>query len=337
MPMAGEDVAGGAGIRVEVVCMNGISSAKCTRTVEIGLGDLHATVDLLDDVWGESPERPVLLVSTSLRGFDALVKELGELGRNPFLVEATGIPETMLSGLSLDNLIDYYAGFIAATLQERQRAKRRTPPVTRREALRRFFLIPPEYVVLPRLRGSCGDAEVCPYSALTPEGLDEARCRGCMLCAAMCPGAVEQLAWTGAASLAYAYSFADRYALDGILFICRRSLGMLDEYAVDASPARLLPFHVPCISWLQPSLLAALNKLGIRVHVHRDPGICNGCQLEAAAGIAEKLLSQRGVRVSPRLSEASIYAYTGYTRPKKSMREILVMLAGMASDTAEKA
>ncbi|BES81448.1 4Fe-4S binding protein [Pyrodictium abyssi] len=310
---------------VEVFCMGGLVSEKCTKIVETQLDETSAAIDLIDSVWAKEPSKPILLVAPALSGFSKLLEELSELGRNPFLVEATGIPETILSGLSLDNIIEYWVGMLVATLAERKSARRRSPRVSRREVLRRLFLIPPRYVMLPKLRSTpvvCRQDTVCPFSALEAGRLDEAKCQGCMLCAWACPESVEAPLWTGPLGLLYAYRFVDEYGLDGILFICRSRLERLDSSAVEASPARLLPFHVPCVGWLGPGLLRALADLGVYVHVYAGRDVCRGCGLEAAGVGAAGMLAASSIRVGENLAEAGAAAFTGYMRPRRSLEEV---------------
>lgn len=310
---------------VEVVCLGGIVSEACTRSVEARLDERDKVVRVLEEVWGEDSGRPVLLVSPGLRGFGDLLNDVEELGFNPFLLEATGVPETMLSGLPLETVIGFHVGFLEATVAERRGARRVQPRVTRREALRRLFLVTPRYRILPRLRGTAGcGGGVCPYSALGPRGLDEQRCRGCMVCAWRCLGLVEPLLWTGPLGMLYAYRFVSEHGLDGVVFVCRRMLGRLDEAAVEASPARLLAFHVPCVSWLYPQLLSVLRgRLGVYVHVYYEPGGCSGCEAAKAAAVAAEALRGSGAVVSGSLVEASAHAFTGYARPRVGLEEAL--------------
>lgn len=311
---------------VEVFCMGGLVSEKCTKIVEVQLNETNAAINLVDSVWAKEPFKPILFVAPALSGFSRLLEELSELGRNPFLVEATGIPETMLSGLSLDNIIEYWIGMLMATLAERKNARRRSPRVSRREVLRRLFLVPPRYVLLPRLRSTpivCRREAVCPFSALKAGRLDESKCQGCMLCAWECPESVEAPLWTGPSGLLYAYRFVDKHGLDGILFICRSRLERLDSSAVEASPARLAPFHVPCASWLSPRLLRVLADFGVYVHVYAGSEVCHGCGLEAAGTSAADMITANGIRVSGNLAEAGVAAFTGYMRPRRSLEEVI--------------
>ncbi|HIQ24023.1 MAG TPA: hypothetical protein EYH50_03140 [Pyrodictium delaneyi] len=314
---------------VEVFCIGGLVSEKCTKSIEVQLSETSAVIDLVDSVWAKEPFKPILFVTPALSGFSRLLEELSELGRNPFLVEATGIPETMLSGLSLDSIIEYWIGMLVTTLAERKNARRRSPRVSRREVLRRLFLVPHRYVLLPRLRSTpvvCGSEAVCPFSALEAGRLDESRCQGCMLCAWECPESVEAPLWTGPSGLLYTYRFIDDYGLDGILFICRSRLEQLDKLAVEASPARLAPFHVPCVSWLSPRLLKVLTDFGVYVHVYAGSGVCRGCGLEVASTSAASMLVKNSIRVSGNLAEAGIAAFTGYARPRRSLKEVVVKM-----------
>jgi len=316
-------------VDIEIVCLSGLESRHCGWRLEAGLDDVPAVVDVLDRIWERDPGKPVVLVSTGLSGFWRLHRELAELGRNPFLVEATGIPETMLAGLSLDELIEYHAGFLVATLGDRRRAVKRRPPVTRRQLLRSLFIVPPEYVIPPRLRGRC-PGEACPLGALDGERLDEQRCKGCLACLHRCPG-VEVPAWTGVTGLAYAYEWVETRGLDGVLFICRRLLGRLDGEAVEASPARLLPFHVPCVGWLVPWLLQEIAGLGVYLHVYAGGEACSSCQLW---GLVSSHVSELPATVSTELAEASMHAYTGYTRPRVGLDAVLERLSRAASRAA---
>ncbi|OWJ55721.1 ferredoxin [Pyrodictium delaneyi] len=314
---------------VEIVCTGGLVSEKCTRRVEVQLSETSNVINLIENIWADEPSKPILLVVTAFSGFGKLIKEISESGSNPFLIEATGIPETMLSGLPLDTVIEYWAGMLTATLTERKGAKRRSPRVSRREVLRRLFLIPPKYVMLPRLRSvavNCRRDDVCPFSALEAGRFDEDKCQGCMLCAWTCPEAVEAPLWTGPLGLLYAYRFIDKYGLDGILFICHHKLEQLDKSAVEASPARLLAFHVPCVSWLSPRLLESLVSLGIYVQVYADKNVCEECGLKPAGFKAIDMLRVNGVHVSENLAEAGAAALTGYIRPKKSLEEVIELM-----------
>lgn len=309
---------------INVVCLSGLESELCSQRLDATLDETERLVEFIRALWGDDGEQgPLLLVSASLRGTAKLLSELESLGYNPYLVEFTGIPEVMLSGLSLDDVIRFHLGHISITMRERLSAKKVYPAVTRRELFRSMFLVTPRYVILPEIgRGhGCGDA--CPYGALSDAGVDEKRCRGCMLCMSRCPSAFNKMpAWTGPASMAYVYSFAANKSLDGVLFICRRSLDALDEKAVEASPARLLAVHIPCISWLSPRLLGVLRKLELYVHVYYDPEACGSCRVAEAARIASQELAKHGVTVSASLMEASPYAFTGYGRRRLSEEEI---------------
>jgi ferredoxin len=314
-----------------VVCLGGMVSRLCSLSIDVVLDDFTKLVDAVDRVWEEEPRRPVLFVASGLRGFSGLLRELGELGRNPFLVEATGIPETMLSGLSMDKLIEYYGGFMVATMGDRLRAVKRRPAVTRRELFRRLFLVTPEYIIPPpegveRCRGRC------PLGAVGERGLDTSRCRGCMVCIHGCTAPPQ---WAGVAGLAYAYRYVEENGLDGILFLCRERLDDLDEKAVEASPAKLLLFHLPCAGWLSPGLVRALVELGVYVHVYAGPRVCSGCPRWEALHASQHLeaLRRAGAVVSENLSEASMHAYEGYTRPKRSLEEVVKKLEAAARET----
>ena len=263
----------------------------------------------------------MLLVSAGLRGASTILSELESLGYNPYLVEFTGVPEVMLSGLSIDDVIRFNLGYLSLTLSERLSARRVYPAVSRRELFRSMFIVIPRYVIIPEIKR--GEAcSSCPYGALSEDGVDEKRCRGCMLCMSKCLHVFRKMpAWTGPASMAYIYSYAVSRSLDGVLFICHRALDVLDEKAVEASPARLLPVHIPCISWLSPRLLSVLRKLGLYVHVYTDEA-CSKCRYSEAASIAAEELRAAGITVSGSLIEASPYAFTGYGREKLSEEEI---------------
>jgi len=237
-----------SGGRVSLVCAWGLRSSLCTRTVDVELGDASsvalAVAEELDEADG------VVLAAPGLEAASRVVEEVERLGRNPFLVEVTGIPETILSGLTLDELLAYHAGLLSASLEARRSAVARRPAVTRRELLRRAFLVEEQYVLPPSSVAGCPD-EACPFGAIDGGRLRVERCRGCMLCRHRCPR-VEAPGLVGPLQLLYAYSYAASKALDGILVVCRRALPLLDAAAVEASPARLLPLHVPCLGWLDP-------------------------------------------------------------------------------------
>ncbi len=301
-----------------------MESELCSQRLDATLDETERLVEFIRALWGDEGEPgPLLLVSASLRGAAKLLSELESLGYNPYLVEFTGVPEVMLSGLSLDDVIRFHLGHISITMRERLSAKRVYPAVTRRELFRSMFLVTPRYVILPEIRHGHECSDACPYGALSDDSVDEKRCRGCMLCMSRCPSAFSKMpAWTGPASMAYVYSFAASKSLDGVLFICRRSLDALDEKAVEASPARLVAVHIPCVSWLSPRLLGVLRKLGLYVHVYYDPGACSSCRVAEAARVASQELAKRDITVSASLMEASPYAFTGYGRKRLSEEEI---------------
>ena len=309
---------------INIVCLSGLESELCSQRLDATLDETERLVEFIDALWGEDSEQePLLLVSASLRGASRLLSELESLGHNPYLVEFTGVPEVMLSGLNLDDIIRFHLGHISITLVERLGAKKIYPAVTRRELFKNMFLITPRYIILPEISREHGCKDICPYGALSDDGIDEKKCRGCMLCMSKCPSAFSKMpAWTGPASMAYVYSFAASKSLDGVLFVCRRSLDALDEKVVEASPARLLAVHIPCISWLSPRLLAVLRKLGLYVHVYYDTRICDSCRVADAAKLASQELARSGVTVSASLVEASPYAFTGYGRRRLSEEEI---------------
>jgi len=84
------------GENVEVYCLSGLDSRFCTRRLEDGLSSTNIPhiVDIVDHAITQG--RIVLLVSVELNGFKKVLAEIEDLGRNPFLLEATGIPEAML-------------------------------------------------------------------------------------------------------------------------------------------------------------------------------------------------------------------------------------------------
>jgi Pyruvate/2-oxoacid:ferredoxin oxidoreductase delta subunit len=313
------------GVEVEVYCLAGLDSRFCTRRFEENLDKPSSIVDIVDQAITQG--KIVLLVSTALSGFEKVLAEVEDLGRNPFLLEATGIPEAMLSGLSLDSVISFHLGLITLTVGERRRARKVYPPVTRRQLLRNLFIVKPYYAIQPKeIPGKkCGS---CPYNAIRDDGfLDAGRCRGCMLCLTRCGLAP---IWTGPAALAYTYKFVEEAMLDGVVFICRSQLGLLDSKAVEASPARLIAFHVPCISWLNPQLLRALESLDVYTTVLYDSGLCKDCKLSKAAEIAVSMLREEGIEVSDSLTPASMHAFEGYSRPKRSGDEVASVLASAA-------
>ena len=256
----------------------------------------------------------VLLVSPSLGDAVRVVEEVEGLGRNPFLVEATGIPEVMLSGLSLDEVIAYHVGLLESSIPGRRAARPRRPMVTRRELLRRAFMVEERYVLPPSSVEGCPD-ESCPLGAVRGGRLVLERCRGCLLCRHRCPG-VRAPPVAGLVQLLYAYSYAAGKGLDGILVVCRSALPLLDRMAAEAGPARLLPFHVPCLGWLNPREARAVEEeLGVPVAAYAPAQCeqrCVGGE-EAHREIRGSLLAS-GVRVVESLAELSTLAYTGYTR-----------------------
>jgi ferredoxin len=314
--------------RVAVVCLAGMDVGLCTEKTGLQLSDRDKLVDLVAGIWASKPQTPVLLVSPSFTGFESFLGELSSLGFNYFLVDITGVPESILSGLPLERLVEYFLGLLEASLSDRRRAKRASPIVSRRELLRRLFLLPPRHVVVPEPAGSepC-DGGVCPYNALDRGRVREEKCRGCMLCVWECPSAFKPLHWTGIPGLIQAYSYIDKHGLDGILFICHNNLGVLDSIAAEASPARLLPFHVPCVSWLSPQMLEELSSLGVYIHVFYDEDRCRQCSLRLAAEKASSKLRGRGVVVGSSLVQAGGAAFTGYMRPRRSLEEVVRLLS----------
>ena len=305
---------------VEVICLSGLDSSLCSRRVEASLADTAYVADLVAPIVAEG--RGALLVAPGFRGFPELLDELESLGRNPYLVEAATVVESMLAGLSLESIISYHLGLMTLTLRERRRARKVYPTVTRRQLLKSLFLVQPFFAIQPeRVEGHCGSA--CPYNALGEQGVDRGRCRGCMLCAVACGSPP---AWSGPAAVAYTYKFVEANALDGIVFVCRRQLDVLDEKAVEASPARLIVHPVPCISWLHPGLLKALERLEVHVFVLIDSKRCKGCILERASLKAVETLSAYGLQVVDGLVEASAVAFTGYSRRRRSNGEIAEVL-----------
>lgn len=314
--------------RATVVCLAGIDVGLCAEKTGLQLSDTDKLVDLVTRIWTSKPQTPVLLVSPSFTGFDSFLGEISSLGFNHFLVDITGVPESILSGLPLEELAGYFLGLLEASLSDRRRAKRASPIVSRRELLRRLFLVPPRHVVVPEPASSepCNRG-VCPYNALGGSRVSEEKCRGCMLCAWECPSAFKPPHWTGVQGLTHAYRYIDKHGLDGVLFICHNSLGALDSIAAEASPARLLPFHVPCISWLSPQMLEELSSLGVYVHVFYDVDRCGQCGLRLAAEEASSKLGGKGVVVDSSLVRASRVAFTGYMRPKRSLEEVARLLS----------
>ena len=310
---------------IDVVCLSGLESSLCTHRLDANLDEVERVVEFARALYDSGKDRLLLLVAAGLRGAARILSELESLGYNPFLVEFTGVPEVMLSGLSLDDVIRFHLGHLSLTMMERRRARRVYPAITRRELFRSAFIPTPRYMIPPSIGEEDADecSRFCPYDAIGGKGVDEKRCRGCMLCVTRCRGAASKMpAWTGAASMAYIYSFAASKSLDGVLFICRNALDYLDEKVVEASPARLLSVHVPCISWLPPKLLSVLKSLGLYVHVYYDPRVCASCRSAKAAEIAAKELAESGVTVSSSLTEASAYAFTGYGRARLSEDEL---------------
>jgi ferredoxin len=319
------DVESLLGGEVEVYCLAGLDSRFCTRRFEEDMSKTSRVVDLVDPA--VTQDKIVLLVSTGLSGFEKVLAEVEDLGRNPFLLEATGVPEAMLSGLSLDSVVSFHLGLIALTAGERRRARKVYPPVTRRQLLKNLFIVKPYYAIQPR-EVPQGCSSGCPYSAVGEGGaVDRSRCRGCMLCLTRCGLSP---VWTGPAAIAYTYKFVEESSLDGVVFVCRSQLGLLDSKAVEASPARLIAFHVPCISWLNPRLLRALEGLDVYTMVLYDLQRCSGCRVSEAAEAAAGMLRGAGIEVSDSLTPASMHAFKGYSRPRRSSEEIALALAAAA-------
>ncbi len=320
-----------------VLCLAGIDLGLCTEKTSLQLSDKDKLIDLVTGIWAENPQTPVLLVSPSFTGFSNFLGELSSLGYNHFLVDVTGVPESILSGLPLKELVEYFLGLLEASLSDRRRARRTSPIVSRRELLKRFFFVPPRHVVVPEPTSNraCSE-EVCPYNALSKGRVREDKCRGCMLCVWECPSAFKHPQWTSTRGLVHAYRYVDRHGLDGVLFICHNTLDSLDSIAAEASPARLLPFHVPCISWLSPQILGRLSSLGVYVHIFYDKEKCSKCSLGLAAEKASVKLGSRGVVVGSSLMQASRVAFTGYMRPKRSLEEVAMLLsASIANEEGE--
>ena len=269
-----------------------------------------------------------LLVAASLRGLAELLEAVDEAGLNPYMVEAVGAFEAVAAGVSLPRLVGAWAEALRASARERSSVPRVERAVSRREALRRLFLAPRRYVALPRLGGPCG---VCPYGALRGGRLDPPRCRGCMLCCLACdaveaPGVVRE----GLPSL---YALAAEAGVDVALFACWRRLGDLEERVAEASPARVLPIHVPCAAWAEPQLVGALERCGLPARVYAGPGVCRGCPLEEAGVRASELLAKRGVGVvGPGLSELSRYAFAGYSSRRCPPEALAAALRGRGRD-----
>ncbi len=308
---------------VEVICVGGLSLQSCSQTINTSLNDAYTIVEVLENLWKSNDKQPVLIVSPSMRGSVRLLKEIALGGWNPFIVEITGLPESVLSGLPLELLVEYWIGFIIATLGDRLRAQQVLPSVSRREVLRRLFLVPSVFAILPRVKSDvsvCKDS--CPFNAIGDKGLDETRCRGCMLCVWRCRDRFDPPTWTSITPLLYVYQFLDKHGLDGILFICRNRLDNLDSIAPEASPARLVPYHIPCAGWLSPRLLGALRMLDVYVHVYAGKDVCENCRLKEAGITASASLSESGIDIGGSLVRAGSAAYTGYTRLKRSLEEV---------------
>ncbi|BEP17193.1 hypothetical protein PYJP_05450 [Pyrofollis japonicus] len=314
---------------ISILCLSGLESPLCTHRADTSLDNVDQVLEVLRGIWSEDKERLVLIVSTSFKGSARLLEEVESLGHNPFLLEFTGVPEIMLSGLNIDEVISFHLGLLSLTSGERRRAEKIHPAVSRRELLRSAFIVSPKYIILPSIRSerAAECANTCPYGALGEKGLEKNKCRGCMLCAHRCIGAFTRLpVWTGASSMAYVYSFAAAKKIDGVVFVCRKALEALEDRVVEASPARLIAVHVPCIAWLFPRLLSALRSLGLYVHVFFDESVCRDCRSGEAALIAVKELREIGITVSDSLSEASAYAYTGFGREKVDEDRVASML-----------
>jgi Fe-S-cluster-containing hydrogenase component 2 len=314
---------------ISILCLAGLESTLCTHRVDSGLEGTNQVLEALQRIWSEDDMRLVLIVSTSFKGSSRLMEEVESLGYNPFLLEFTGVPEVMLSGLSIDEIISFHLGLLSLTAHERRSAEKVYPVVSRRELLRNAFIVSPRYIILPDIRedkaAECINA--CPYGAITNRGLEKSKCRGCMFCAHNCVKEMAHLpAWTGPASMAYIYSFIANKRLDGVVFTCRRALETFEDRIVEASPARLVAAHIPCIAWLFPRLLRALVDLGLYVHIFYEEDACNACRSADATRIAVEELRNIGINISATLSKASMYAYTGFGREKISEDKVASIL-----------
>lgn len=315
------------------VCAWGISSSLCSVNVDAEPGDTIHVANVVEELLSEDEERLVLVVAPGVSQAMEVIGEVKRRGLNHYRVEATGIPETMLSGLSMDELIAFHLGWLRVTAPARLSARRRTPAVSRREALRKLFLVTREYVLAPEeLPRGCGSA--CPYGAVKENGtVALEKCRGCMLCIHHCPGA-RAPGWAGPRELLYAYSYAAEKALDAVLLVCRGALPGLDAVAAEASPAKLLPVHVPCLGWLSPRLLGVVEEaLGMPFLVYAPGGgACSACPAASHVTGHVKGLRESGARVISSLVEASTLAYTGYTRPRLSPGEAVERLARLLEE-----
>ncbi|RUM46597.1 MAG: hypothetical protein DSY37_04905 [Hyperthermus sp.] len=310
-----------------VLCVGGLISSRCGVKIEEPVLSLESLGGILSSIWGNDPNTLILVVSPTFEGLNALLASLEEEGWNHYLLEVTGVPESMMSGLSLDKLIDYYLGFMALTSEERLGAKPVRPTVTRRELLRRLFLIQPVYTMIPRMVSKCGERGVCPYGAISGEGeIEESKCRGCMLCTWKCPSSFNAPSWSSHPGLSYAYKMIYENQLDGILIVCRHHLEELGQRAVEASPARLLPYHVPCIAGLDARRLRVMASWNLYVHVYFSEEACRSCRRFKAVMEAIGEIKDNGITVSDNLTVASAHAYLGFSARRMSPSDAARML-----------
>ncbi len=307
---------------IVVACFDGVESRYCNVRAAILFSQTEHVIEVLRDLI--SSEKLVILVASSFLGARRLLKEIEEEELNPYLVEFASITESIISGLTVDQIILYHYGMGLLTLEERKKARRVQPPISRREFLRRVFLPPTRYVIQPSITRKCVDDEkVCPYRALKHGALDANKCRGCMYCVTRY-GCGYNPTWTSRKILAYLYEYVSRYSIDGLLVTCRYHLDGLVDHAAEAAPAKLLLLEVPCISWLNARLLKVLaEKLQLPVFIYLDTSICDECWLSRARELAVKWLKENGIPVISELSMASSISGRGYSRISVRAEEVV--------------
>ena len=297
--------------KITTVCFDGIESEYCNIRAPALFSQTERVIEAISDIISEG--KVALIVASSFIGVSRLLESVEQEGLNPFLLEFAAITESILSGLSIDQIILYHYGVALLTLDERLSATRVKPAVSRRELLRRAFLIPERYVIPPRISKRCED-EVCPYAAIEGKDLNLAKCRGCMYCVTRFEcGPLPK--WSSVDVFAYVYSFASEHSIDGLVVTCRRQLDSVTYHVTEATPAKLLLLAVPCISWLDARLLKRLiERLDLPVYVYLDESVCSECWLSKVARQAVEWLRDSGIPVVSELVEAAEAAGRGYSR-----------------------
>ncbi len=266
-----------------------------------------------------SKDKAVLIVAARFNGISGLLNNLEKEGYNTYLVEFTGIPEQVLLGTSLSEIVEYWRGALTITFTERVSARRVPRSVSRREIIR-ALMAPYRYLILPQLLDEC-PSEACPLNAIRRGGVDESRCLGCMLCGLRCrikpPLFLVKL-------LVYAYSYVYYRRLDGIVLTCTRGLEELERHVAEAAGLSLAPMHLPCLGWLNQDMLKVLIDAGIHVSVFGSARTCGKCDIGAKVNVVEELV-KAGISVR----ESIAYGMGLPRLPPEHFAEKLLALAGV--------